>query len=183
MSKYSLITQEKILGRLESAKAKYSEGSLFEYKLTKDRKGLFHLTWKISTKKLEETQGTGRRVRAEDEPAGEAFADGEGLVQVQGAKPGGTAVSPLQRPVGGGPDVPGKAGANGRAGMHRGLGVDGDGLDGASDAAELERQADVWAVPGEPSQPGTHRPGHPEMLQHAVYCDRQRTRQNLATLG
>ena len=53
LNKYSLITQEKILGRLESAKAKYSEGSLFEYKLTKDRKGLFHLTWKISTKKLE----------------------------------------------------------------------------------------------------------------------------------
>ena len=52
LNKYSLTTQEKILGRLESAKAKYSEGSLFEYKLTKDRKGLFHLTWKISAKKL-----------------------------------------------------------------------------------------------------------------------------------
>ena len=52
LNKYSLITQEKILGRLESAKAKYSEGSSFEYKLTKDRKGVFHLTWKISAKKL-----------------------------------------------------------------------------------------------------------------------------------
>jgi transposase len=53
LNKYSLTTQEKILGRLESAKAKYSEGSLFEYKLTKDRKGLFHLTWKINAKRLE----------------------------------------------------------------------------------------------------------------------------------
>lgn len=52
LNKYSLTTQEKILGRLESAKAKYSEGSLFEYKLTKDRKGFFHLTWKINAKEL-----------------------------------------------------------------------------------------------------------------------------------
>jgi transposase len=53
LNKYSLTTQEKILGRLESAKAKYSsEGSLFEYKLTKDRKGLFHLTWKVNAKRL-----------------------------------------------------------------------------------------------------------------------------------
>ena len=51
-----MTTQEKILGRLESAKAKYSEGSLFEYKLTKDRKGLFHLTWKINAKKLKRLQ-------------------------------------------------------------------------------------------------------------------------------
>jgi transposase len=57
LNKYSLTTQEKILGRLESAKAKYkAEGSLFEYKLTKDRKGLFHLTWKISAKKLKRLQ-------------------------------------------------------------------------------------------------------------------------------
>jgi transposase len=52
LNKYSLTTQEKILGRLESAKAKYSEGGLFEYKLTKDRKGIFHLTWKINAKRL-----------------------------------------------------------------------------------------------------------------------------------
>jgi transposase len=52
LNKYSLTTQEKILGRLESAKAKYSEGSLFEYNLAKDRKGLFHLTWKINAKRL-----------------------------------------------------------------------------------------------------------------------------------
>jgi len=53
LNKYSLTTQEKILGRLEAAKAKYSEGGLFEYKLTKDRKGVFHLTWKISAQKLQ----------------------------------------------------------------------------------------------------------------------------------
>ncbi len=54
LNKYSLITQEKILGRLEAAKAKYkTEGNLFEYNLTKDRKGLFHLTWKIDAQKLQ----------------------------------------------------------------------------------------------------------------------------------
>jgi transposase len=53
LNKYSLTTQEKILGRLESAKARYSEGSLFEYQLTKNRKGVFHLTWKISAAKLQ----------------------------------------------------------------------------------------------------------------------------------
>jgi len=53
LNKYSLTTQEKVLGRLESAKAKYSEGSLFEYDLTKDRKGLLHLRWKINAGKLQ----------------------------------------------------------------------------------------------------------------------------------
>jgi hypothetical protein len=53
LNKYSLTTQEKVLGRLESAKAKYSEGSLFEYELTKDRKGLLHLRWKINAGKLQ----------------------------------------------------------------------------------------------------------------------------------
>jgi transposase len=52
LNKYSLTTQEKIVSRLESAKAKYSEGGLFEYTLTKDRKGTFHLTWKINAQKL-----------------------------------------------------------------------------------------------------------------------------------
>jgi transposase len=56
LNKYSLTTQEKILGRLESAKAKYSEGSLFDYRLTKGHKGLFHLTWKINAKRLERRQ-------------------------------------------------------------------------------------------------------------------------------
>jgi transposase len=53
LNKYSLTTQEKVLGRLESAKAKYSEGSLFEYHLEKTKKGLLCLTWKINAKKLQ----------------------------------------------------------------------------------------------------------------------------------
>jgi transposase len=52
LNKYSLTTQEKVLGRLESAKAKYSEGSLFEYQLKKTAKGL-QLTWKINAQKLQ----------------------------------------------------------------------------------------------------------------------------------
>ena len=51
LNKYSLTTQEKVLGRLESAKAKYTVGSLFEYQLTNDRKGLLHLTWKINARR------------------------------------------------------------------------------------------------------------------------------------
>jgi transposase len=53
LNKYSLTTQEKVLGRLESAKAKYSEGSLFEYELTKDRKGLLHLRWNLHAGRLQ----------------------------------------------------------------------------------------------------------------------------------
>ena len=56
LNKYSLTTQEKITGRLETAKAKYSEGSLFDYTLTKDKKGRFHLTWKINAQKLHRLQ-------------------------------------------------------------------------------------------------------------------------------
>ena len=53
LNKYSLTTQEKVLGRLESAKAKYSEGSLFDYQLKKTKKGLLQLTWKINAQKLQ----------------------------------------------------------------------------------------------------------------------------------
>ena len=53
LNKYSLTTQEKVLGRLELAKAKYTVGSLFEYQLTNDRKGLLHLTWKINAHQLQ----------------------------------------------------------------------------------------------------------------------------------
>lgn len=53
LNKYSLTTEKKVLGRLESAKAKYSEGSLFEYELTKDRKGLLHLSWKLDAGRLQ----------------------------------------------------------------------------------------------------------------------------------
>jgi transposase len=53
LNKYSLTTQEKVLGRLESAKAKYSEGSLFDYQLKKTRTGLLQLTWKINAQKLQ----------------------------------------------------------------------------------------------------------------------------------
>lgn len=53
LNKYSLTTEAKVLGRLESAKAKYTVGNLFEYTLTKDKKGLLHLAWKINAQKLQ----------------------------------------------------------------------------------------------------------------------------------
>jgi transposase len=54
LNRYSLKTQGAILRRLEAAKAKYGEGTLFEYELTCDRRGQFHLRWAIRAKALEE---------------------------------------------------------------------------------------------------------------------------------
>ena len=56
LNKYSLTTEKKIVARLEKAKAKYTEGDLFEYDLTKDRRGRFDLTWKVSAAKLKRLQ-------------------------------------------------------------------------------------------------------------------------------
>lgn len=56
LNRYSLKTREAILRRLEAAKAKYAEGELFAYELTHDRRGQFHLQWKIDAKALEEWQ-------------------------------------------------------------------------------------------------------------------------------
>jgi transposase len=56
LNRYSLKTQEAILRRLEAAKAKYDEGALFEYELTHDRQGQFHLQWKINAPALQEWQ-------------------------------------------------------------------------------------------------------------------------------
>lgn len=54
LNRYSLKTQEAILRRLEAAKAKYNEGTLFLYELSQDRRGQFHLTWKLDPKALEQ---------------------------------------------------------------------------------------------------------------------------------
>jgi transposase len=54
LNRYSLKTQEAIVRRLEAAKGKYHEGTLFVYDLTKDRRGQFHLTWKLDPKALEQ---------------------------------------------------------------------------------------------------------------------------------
>ena len=53
LNKYSLKTEETIRRRLEAARAKYNEGDLFTYTLTKDRPGRFDLQWKIDGKALE----------------------------------------------------------------------------------------------------------------------------------
>ena len=47
VNKYSLITQEAIVKRLEGARNRYAEGDVFQYQLTKQRGGKFSLTWKI----------------------------------------------------------------------------------------------------------------------------------------
>jgi transposase len=53
LNKYSLKTEETIRRRLEAARAKYDEGEMFLYELTKDRRGLFSLTWKIDGQALQ----------------------------------------------------------------------------------------------------------------------------------
>ncbi len=53
LNKYSLKTEETICRRVEAARAKYDEGDLFTYTLTKDRKGRFDLHWKIDGQALE----------------------------------------------------------------------------------------------------------------------------------
>jgi transposase len=52
LNRYSLKTEDVIVRRLESAKAKYSEGELFEYALT-CRKNRYHLTWGLNAKAVE----------------------------------------------------------------------------------------------------------------------------------
>lgn len=53
LNKYSLKTEETIRRRVEAARAKYNEGDLFTYTLTKDRQGRFDLPWKIDGKALQ----------------------------------------------------------------------------------------------------------------------------------
>jgi transposase len=53
LGRYSLKTREAIVRRLEAARAKYSEGTLFAYELT-ERRGKFTLSWKIDPKLLAE---------------------------------------------------------------------------------------------------------------------------------
>lgn len=52
LGKYKLKTKEAILRRLEAAKAKYTEGTLFQYDLKEDRQGRFQLIWKINKQAL-----------------------------------------------------------------------------------------------------------------------------------
>jgi transposase len=54
LNRYSLTTEEVIRRRLETAKAKYQEGELFNYQLTARRGGKFDLEWKLNSKALQE---------------------------------------------------------------------------------------------------------------------------------
>jgi transposase len=47
LNKYSLTTEAAIVKRLEGARNRYEEGEVFQYRLTKSRKGKFSLSWKI----------------------------------------------------------------------------------------------------------------------------------------
>ncbi len=53
LNKYTLKTEETIRRRVEAARAKYHEGDLFTYTLTKDRQGRFELHWKIDGQALQ----------------------------------------------------------------------------------------------------------------------------------
>jgi transposase len=47
LNKYSLVTEKKIVERLEGAKNRYEVGEVFQYQLRKKRDGKFCLSWKI----------------------------------------------------------------------------------------------------------------------------------------
>jgi transposase len=53
LNKFSLKTEEALRRRLEKAQAKYDEGELFTWQLTKNGQGQFQLTWKTNGKALE----------------------------------------------------------------------------------------------------------------------------------
>jgi len=52
LNKFSLKTQDKIVRRLEKARGKYSEGSLFTYTLTQGKDKKFRLQYELDTKAL-----------------------------------------------------------------------------------------------------------------------------------
>lgn len=56
LNKYRLKTEEAIVRRLERARSKYREGSLFGYELKKGRNGQFRLTWRIDEKARREQE-------------------------------------------------------------------------------------------------------------------------------
>jgi hypothetical protein len=56
LGRYSLKTTEAIVRRLESAKGKYAEGALLDYRLVQDPDGRFLLTWQFDAGALERWQ-------------------------------------------------------------------------------------------------------------------------------
>jgi transposase len=54
LNKYSLKTEDAVLRRLEAARAKYAEGKLFRYQLTRQRSGQLQLDWAIDAQALAE---------------------------------------------------------------------------------------------------------------------------------
>jgi transposase len=56
LGRYSLKTTEAIVRRLEAAKGKYSEGELFDYRLSQNKVGQFQLDWGWNAQALERWQ-------------------------------------------------------------------------------------------------------------------------------
>jgi hypothetical protein len=57
VNKYKLTTESEIRRRLEAARSKYDEGSLFDYRLERRRDKKFHLTWWIDEAARKEREG------------------------------------------------------------------------------------------------------------------------------
>lgn len=109
LNKYRLKTQDAIVRRLETARSKYREGSLFAYELTKGRKGKFRLAWRIDEKAREEQEALeGAHVLKTNlpkkaYPAGKVLAEYKQQIQVErriGDLQGPLAVTPtfLEKP-------------------------------------------------------------------------------------
>ena len=56
LGRYSLKTTEAIVRRLEAAKGKYGEGTLFDYRLSQDEAGHFRLDWGLNAEALKRWQ-------------------------------------------------------------------------------------------------------------------------------
>jgi transposase len=56
LNKYTLKTEAVVTRRLEAARAKYTEGKLFTYQVTKQRSGTLQLHWDIDAKALEKAK-------------------------------------------------------------------------------------------------------------------------------
>jgi transposase len=104
LNKYKLKSEEAIVRRLEAARSKYTEGSLFHYELKSSRQGQFRLTWRIdekARKELEALEGAyvlKTNLSKEKYPGGKVLGEYKEQIQVErriGDLKGPLAVTPM----------------------------------------------------------------------------------------
>ncbi len=104
LNRYSLKTEEVIVRRLESAKAKYPEGNLFEYALS-GRRGRYRLTLGAQREGRGALGTTGRGLHPEDGLSHPSVPDGVDPGRIQEPNLRRATHAPLERSLSSGPDV------------------------------------------------------------------------------